>query len=369
MTDAKNNAEPLAEAAFVQTLAEGGSRLTVNLINSWEFNALALTPKDALLFFEYVTRVSSESVLFARIKPETLRCFVETVRDNYKENPYHRWEHAVDVTHTTYRYLALSGATEYLQVSDRLGLLVGAVIHDVGHLGVNNQFLVETGHDLAVRFNDRSPLENFHCWKFFSILEDESTNIFAGFSREETREIRKVIIEAVIHTDNLFHFPMIKDLNAFISQHGDKLLDPKARLEVLKTPESRMLVNKLLLHSADISNPLKPFAISEKWANLVMSEFFAQGDQEKQLGIPLQPLNDRSKVKIPESQIGFIEFFVAPLELCKLQIFPIFADGCQVMLANMAQWAQKVAEKEALLARGRRTAALFQRIVPSIVFN
>lgn len=29
--------------------------------------------------------------------------------------------------------------------------------------GVNNQFLVETTHEVAVKYNDRSPLENMHC--------------------------------------------------------------------------------------------------------------------------------------------------------------------------------------------------------------
>ena len=37
------------------------------------------------------------------------------------------------------------------------------IIEDVGHLGFNNQFLVATSHELAVIYNDKSPLENMHC--------------------------------------------------------------------------------------------------------------------------------------------------------------------------------------------------------------
>eukprot|EP00971_Amphidinium_carterae_P110114 2181230-Amphidinium_carterae.2 len=36
--------------------------------------------------------------------------------------------------------------------------------------GVNNQYLIETAHELAIKYNDRSPLENFHCSKLFEIL-------------------------------------------------------------------------------------------------------------------------------------------------------------------------------------------------------
>jgi hypothetical protein len=33
---------------------------------------------------------------------------------------------------------------------------------------------------------------------------------------------------------------------------------------------------EVMLHAADISNPIKPWAVYEKWADLVMEEFFLQ---------------------------------------------------------------------------------------------
>ena len=33
---------------------------------------------------------------------------------------------------------------------------------------------------------------------------------------------------------------------------------------------------EVMLHAADISNPIKPFHIYEKWADRVMEEFFSQ---------------------------------------------------------------------------------------------
>lgn len=40
--------------------------------------------------------------------------------------------------------------------------------------------------------------------------------------------------------------------------------------------EDRTLLLCLLLHSADIGNPLRPGRIARKWAGRVMDEFFAQ---------------------------------------------------------------------------------------------
>ena len=66
----------------------------------------------------------------------------------------------------------------------------------------------------------------------------------------------------------------------------------------------------LLIHSADISNPTKKFNIYWKWAKLVVEEFWAQGDKEKNLNLVCSC--DREKVTIYQSQLGFINFIEIP---------------------------------------------------------
>ena len=66
----------------------------------------------------------------------------------------------------------------------------------------------------------------------------------------------------------------------------------------------------VLIHSADISNPTKPFDIYFKWAELVVKEFYQQGDKEKELNMPCSC--DRNKVTIYQSQLGFINFIEIP---------------------------------------------------------
>merc|ERR1719440_452670 len=98
------------------------------------------------------------------------------------------------------------------------------------------------------------------------------------------------------------------------------------------------MVEVSLLHSADISNPCKPWRICASWARAVLDEFFAQGDQEKALGIPVQMLNDRDKVNRPNSQIGFIEFIVAPLVAAEVKLFPSWYETSVLLEANLRGW-------------------------------
>lgn len=60
----------------------------------------------------------------------------------------------------------------------------------------------------------------------------------------------------------------------------------------------------LILHCADISHPAKQWSLHEKWTNLLVQEFFTQGDKEKELGLPFSPLCDRNNTPTAQSQIG-----------------------------------------------------------------
>merc|ERR1719502_1347301 len=116
----------------------------------------------------------------------TLSSFTEAAAAGYnrpKMAPYHNWCHGVDVTHTVHRELLLTNSELFLGSFDRFALIVSAVCHDIGHPGLNNPFLVETGHELAVRYNDHSPLENMHCAKLFQLLAQEKTNVFGRIEK------------------------------------------------------------------------------------------------------------------------------------------------------------------------------------------
>ena len=93
-----------------------------------------------------------------------------------------------------------------------------------------------------------------------------------------------------------------------------------------------------ILHSADISNAVKPFGIYTKWADCVLEEFFSQGDKEAAKGLPKSPMMDRDTTSRAMSQVNFIEFIVGPLYLNLVKILPELSELAITLLNNRKTW-------------------------------
>eukprot|EP00435_Cladocopium_sp_Y103_P049584 s763_g15.t1 len=235
----------------------------------------------------------------------------------------------------------------------RFSLLVAALGHDIGHPGVNNGFLSEVGHELAMQYNDRSPLENMHCAKLYTICNKPETNVFYHFTKEQYKEVRKNCIESILHTDMMAHQAMVKDLQILFqmntevftaepeSDNKGQLVISPAEVEIFSEPDTKTKVVNCVLHSGDVSNPCRAWETTYAWALVCLEEFFAQGDQEKLLGIPVQFLNDRDKLNKPNSQIGFIEFMIAPFFVAQIRLWPNLHEMGGNLSRNIASWQDR----------------------------
>merc|ERR1712039_262372 len=121
-----------------------------------------------------------------------------------------------------------------------------------------------------------------------------------------------------------------------MGQACEQVMLPKYMQEVLQKHTTTWF--GLFLHLADVSNSSKPFEICRAWAWRVLDEFFIQGDEEKELGLPVGMLNDRDKVNKPSSQHGFINFLVAPLLQSTCRLFPPLKDLYVQMASNLEEW-------------------------------
>ncbi|CAK9118500.1 unnamed protein product [Durusdinium trenchii] len=342
----------------------------VSWTQSWDLNFLDTSPEEMHKYVHYMFFSSQFGVAYHYVTEEIFSQFVHNVEGNYKDVPYHRFHHGVDVLFTVFRLLQLSHAGKWTGEIEQYALLVASLCHDLGHFGKTNQFLVEIKHELALRYNDKSPLENMHCAMLFQLCQHAGQDVFADATEEQQKEARKIAISVILHTDNVHHFDMVKDVSA-VYEMDSEICDAQAAAPEVITQayrekvllgKNKMMWLQLFLHFADVSNPLKPFEICKAWAWRVLDEFFAQGDEEKSLGIPVGMLNDREKVNRPGSQHGFINFLVAPFVAASVRVFPGLQPMHAQMVSNLEEWrniwiedakptAEDIAKKDADVAK------------------
>ncbi len=75
----------------------------------------------------------------------------------------------------------------------------------VGHGGVNNDFLVATWSHVALVHNDTSPLENMHSYLLFATARRAGCDVLAGLEPSQRRTARELIIRAILATDLKTH--------------------------------------------------------------------------------------------------------------------------------------------------------------------
>jgi HD superfamily phosphodiesterase len=260
--------------------------------------------------------------LFDTINLKNFETFVTRVRLGYNNNPYHNDVHAADVLQTCAKVCSAGRLMENLELSkvEMASVLVSALVHDIGHSGLNNTYQMNKCTKLALRYNDKSVLENFHCYEGFKILKNPSSNILEGLQKEEIRIFRKRMIELILATDMSNHTKVYTTLKLRIDSISNEIENSNNRVnqvimsddKIAKFDKQQDVLN-FIIHTCDISNPAKEFEIYSKWTDLVTQEFFNQGDLEKSEGLPISFLCDRTTTNIPKSQISFISSIVFPL--------------------------------------------------------
>jgi len=315
--------------------------------------------------------------------------FIKTVANQYNNNPYHNAIHATDVLQTT-SIILLKGDVKDKKVFDDFeiaSMLIAGIIHDLGHPGTSNLYQINKGTKLALKYNDRSPLENMHCYKGFKILMKNEYNILCNLNIIEFKMVRLHMIDMILNTDGSNHSTLllkikekIEKVNSIKSKLVENLKEKKKNKksentnenendsqdkEILECDYDNLLVlysiafndndqEKLeakkalmsfILHLADISNPAKKFVIYKEWEDRVCQEFFKEGDIEKKEGLPVTFLCDRETTKVPRSQINFINFVVMPGFNILVTLFTECKDYVTNCENNINEW-KKIEEED-----------------------
>ncbi|EZG55538.1 phosphdiesterase [Gregarina niphandrodes] len=228
--------------------------------------------------------------------------FYRFVLESYRStNPYHNKYHAVQVYHVTWHMTqCIQSYYHYCYP-----LLIAAMIHDVDHLGVTNNYLIAVEHPLSILYNDMNILEQHHCAFIFTALSERSDlDIFSRLGSAEKRTIRKIIIQLILSTDMAKHASLMTALTTHLA--------PKAKDQY--SPDDLFIFGQVVLHASDLSNQLTPFPYFVRWAGLCVDEFNRQVELEKKNNVPVTTFmnctNDKSMI---EMELGFLEFVVLPL--------------------------------------------------------
>ncbi|XP_072911163.1 high affinity cGMP-specific 3',5'-cyclic phosphodiesterase 9A-like isoform X3 [Hemitrygon akajei] len=240
---------------------------TIEALKKPTFDIWQWAPNEMLSCIEYMFHRLGLVNQF-NINAITLKRWLLSVQENYRENPFHNFRHSFCVTQTMHGMIQLCELQARLKPIEILILMTSAVCHDLDHPGLNNTYQVNAQTDLARRYGNHSPLEQHHCTVAFQILSEPNCDIFAGTESGVSEEIRKGMTELILATD--------------MARHGD------------------------IMDAFDDQN----------------QEHVRLGDREKSEGLPVSPFMDRDRVWKSHTQSAFITSTLMPMFESLTKLFP-----------------------------------------------
>ncbi|CAK91621.1 unnamed protein product (macronuclear) [Paramecium tetraurelia] len=235
---------------------------------------------------------------FKITKPELIREFALKVDMSYHNNLYHNSMHALDVTNSTGFFLE-NGVNEMLDEFEQACLIISSLVHDIGHPGLNNGFMMSNRCKLAMLYNDQSVLENYHSFLLFQILSQDQFNIIQNLGQVEQKGFRKYCLNLILDTDLTKHFQLMNRFQNY--------------LELTESTEmDKNLLMSICIKCADVGHGAKKLQIHKLWSRRIIEEFFLQGDLESYLKVPVSPMCDRKQC-VTKSQEGFLKAIVLPM--------------------------------------------------------
>ncbi|CAE8623560.1 unnamed protein product [Polarella glacialis] len=286
-------------------------------VGTWEFDAKKVAEEQGC-----VLKIVGMELLgkYSFFPEDCLSEFLDVLEKGYNpRNSYHSSAHAADMTNSFHFMFLNCGLMDKATIP---GMTVATIVlaglgHDVGHPGVNNVFHVNSRHELAITYNDRSVLENFHAAELQRLLsvpygKKAKVRLLSSMTYKEISQERNFMTSLILSTDMSKH---MQDLGNFRVKLGTEAFDP-----VNDSGDQQMALS-WLFRASDIGHSAKPWELHKAWSLSVVDEFHAQGDKEKRLGLPISPLCDREGFDLPKSQAGFLQFICLPTftEIARLE--------------------------------------------------
>ncbi|KAL5270598.1 hypothetical protein ACHWQZ_G001338 [Mnemiopsis leidyi] len=281
---------------------------------------------SSLLFPTYIVEEESKSISLAyhmfedlglinrwQFSHQTLTRFLLMVKRGYRDPPYHNWMHAFCVGHFFYSLCKAVDISKYMTDIEVLAMLIACFCHDLDHRGTTNAFQVASRSVLACLYSSEgSVMERHHFAQTFCILNTSGCNIIECLDTENYKTCLDNIQKIILATDLAQHLRIISQQKEMAATGYD-----------FNNPHHHFLLLSLVITSCDLSINVKMFEESSVIVrDHIYSEFFSEGDMEKELGRTPMQQNDRKKACIPSLQIKFNDFILAPLYTLLIKLLP-----------------------------------------------
>ncbi|KAK3779194.1 hypothetical protein RRG08_035188, partial [Elysia crispata] len=282
-----------------------------------------------------------------KIEHETFCRWILTVRKNYRNVPYHNWRHAFNVCQVMFVIMQQCQCQGYLTDNETLALAVACLCHDLDHRGTNNAYQQKSSSALSQLYGTKATLEHHHFNHAIMILNSGGTNLFGNLGSEDYIQVTKLLKHAILATDLSLHIQLRGKFFEMLDS-GQRSFDDR---------ESKETFRSILMTTCDIAAITKPWDVQRKVSELVISEFFDQGDKEKnELNLQPQACMDRDKRdEIAKLQLSWIDGICLPLYKSLVKLDCSFQPMLDGLLDNRARWERLDAErltKHAILETG-----------------
>lgn len=273
---------------------------------------------------------------------EVLCRWLLSVKKNYRNVTYHNWRHAFNVAQMMFAILTATQWWKIFGEVECLALIIGCLCHDLDHRGTNNSFQIKASSPLAQLYST-STMEHHHFDQCVMILNSPGNQVLANVSPDEYSRVIRLVEEAILSTDLAVYF---RKRGAFFNTISQ---GPNFELN-----DQRELLRAMLMTVCDLAAITKPWDVEKRVAELVSSEFFEQGDMEREeFNItPIDLMNREKEDQLPLMQIGFIDSICLPIYEAFARLSEKLQSLVEGVNKNREMWMDIAAQQRLLPAEG-----------------
>ena len=287
-----------------------------------------------------------------------LREYVEAIAAQYRQNPFHNFEHASHVTMSVSKLLSRIVAPDidienedniaanlhdhtYGITSDPLtqfAVVISALVHDVDHVGIPNFLLGNENKTLADIYHNKSIAEqNSVDLAWDTLMEDRFTELRSCIygDASELGRFRQLIAQTVLATD-IFDKELTTRRKerwevAFKNDTGDHSSD-----SVVDKNRKATIVIEHLIQASDVAHTMQHWHIYQKWNERLFAEMLDAYNTGRWNRDPVPGWY--------EGELGFFDNYVIPLakKLKNCGVFGVSSDEyLNYAMENRREWARK----------------------------